>query len=45
MPNSSVPRTVADAPSATAEKLSDVRGVRNCGITEGSSAHLGALDL
>jgi hypothetical protein len=31
--------------SATPEKLSDVRRVRNRGITEGSSAHLGALGL
>ena len=43
MPKSLVSRTVADAPSATSEKLNDVRRVRNCSINEGPSAHLGAL--
>lgn len=43
MPKSLVSRTVADAPSATSEKLNDVRRVRNCSINEGPSAHLGAF--
>ena len=44
MPKSVVSRTVADAPSATSEKLNDVRDELGIGsINEGPSAHLGAF--
>jgi hypothetical protein len=45
VPNSSGFEVSRRCSSATSEKLSDVRRVRNGGITEGSSAHLGALGL
>jgi hypothetical protein len=46
LPNRFVSRTVADAPSATSEKLNNVRRVRESGYkTEGRSAHLGVLGL
>ena len=40
-----VSRTVADAPSATSEKLNDVERVRNGGINRRAKSSLGGLGL